>query len=58
MIIQISKHLGTTTTLSEFSERCPAKVETQEGERTKGEVRSKLLMTRYPAERNPESDSD
>lgn len=52
------KHLGTTTTLFKFSEQCPAKVETQEGERTKGEVGSKLSMTRYLAERNPESDSD
>ena len=56
MIIQISKHLGTTT-LSEFSEQCPAKVQTQEKE-TKGEVGNKLSMTRYSAERNPEGDSD
>ena len=50
MIIQISKHLGETTTL--FSKQCPARVERQEGETTKGEVE-----TSYPAERNPESDS-
>ena len=35
MIIQISKHLGTTTPSGEQS---PAKVERQEGESTKGEV--------------------
>ena len=57
MIIQISKHLGTTTP-SEFSKQYPVKVETQEGETTEEEVGSKLSMTRYPAKRNPESDSD
>lgn len=51
MLIQISKHLGATITLSEFSEQCPAKVETLEGETTKGEAGSKLSMARYIAER-------